>query len=158
MYWPSFLYELLVASDSVVKLRLSLVRTSASLPMKPMRVTLFWYMVVISVLLKFPILLGSLISEVGPAPKCQGVLSWWGPEEVCAVHLPRVYKLVLGGTETLKGRCKRSRTTPSRRAPVWPRSSDRAKGGIRNGRLPLDRSHPFTSRLRKFEQIAANLA
>src|SRR6202167_6492897 len=30
----------------------------------------------ISVLLNFPILLGSLISEVGPAPKCQGVLSW----------------------------------------------------------------------------------
>src|SRR5271156_2041205 len=36
------------------RLRLSLVRTSASLPRKPMRVTLFWYMVVISVSLNFP--------------------------------------------------------------------------------------------------------
>src|SRR5665213_2289647 len=113
---------------------------------------------VISVLLNFPILLGLLISEVGPAPKCQGVLSWRGPEEVCAAHLPRDYKLVLGGTETLKGWQSQSRTTPSRRAPVRHRSSDRAKGGIRNGRLPLDRSHSLASRLRKFEQIAANLA
>ena len=90
----------------------------------------------VSVLLNFPILLGSLISEVGPAPKCQGVLSWRGPEEVCAAHLPRAYKLVLGGTETLKGWQSQSRTTPSRRAPVWPRSSDRAKGGIRRRQTP----------------------
>jgi len=48
-------------------------------------VTLFWYMVVFSVSLKFPnparVTLGEA-KRVGPAPKCQGVLSWWGPEEV----------------------------------------------------------------------------
>ena len=93
-------------------------------------------------LLNFPILLGSLISEVGPAPKCQGVLSWRGPEEVCAAHLPRVYKLVLGGTETLKGRRSQSRTTPSRRAPDRPRSSDRAKGGIRERKAPTGPKSP----------------
>ena len=54
---------------------------SASLPRKPMRVTLFWYKVVISVSLNFPyparVTLGEAQRE-GPAPKCQ------------ALHLRRV--------------------------------------------------------------------
>ncbi|AXC09882.1 hypothetical protein ACPOL_0507 [Acidisarcina polymorpha] len=37
---------------------------------------------------------------MGPAPKRQGVLSWWGPKEVCAVFFAAVRKLLLGGTET----------------------------------------------------------
>ena len=64
-----------------MKLRLSLVRTSASLPRKPMRVTLFWYMVV-SPFVEFPDLARVTPGEakrVGPAPKCQAVLSWRGP-------------------------------------------------------------------------------
>src|SRR5208282_2366251 len=44
MYLSSFLYEDLVASESVAKLPLLAVRTSGLLPRKPMRVTLFWYM------------------------------------------------------------------------------------------------------------------
>src|SRR5882757_5855777 len=96
-----------------------------------MRVTLFEYMVVISVSLNFPYPARVTLGEsqrVGPAPKCQGVLSWRGPKEVCAAFFAAVLKLLLGGTETLKGRCKRSRTTPCRWAPVWPRSVTPSRG------------------------------
>jgi hypothetical protein len=84
-------------------------------------VTLFEYMVVISVSLNFPyparVTLGEA-KRVGPAPKCQGVLSWRGPKEVCAAFVAAAVKLLLGGTETPQGRRSRSRTTPCRRAPV----------------------------------------
>src|SRR5580698_5358383 len=65
---------------------------------------------------------------MGPAPKRQGVLSWRGPKEVCAAFFAAAFKLLLGGTETPQGRCKRSRTTPSRRVPVWPRSVTPSRG------------------------------
>src|ERR1700684_336349 len=47
MFLPSFLEEALVASERVVTLKSGLlVRASGLLPRKPMRVTLFWYMIV----------------------------------------------------------------------------------------------------------------
>jgi hypothetical protein len=87
--------------------------------------------VVISVSLNFPyparVTLGEA-KRVGPAPKCQGVLSWRGPKEVCAAFFAAALKLLWGGTETPQGRRSRSRTTPCRRAPVWPRSVTPSRG------------------------------
>src|SRR5208337_3699995 len=42
-------------------------------------------------------------------PSAEGLLSGWGPKEVCAAPFAVVCKLVLGGTETPKGRAMRSR-------------------------------------------------
>ncbi|SPE45172.1 hypothetical protein SBA7_690007 [Candidatus Sulfotelmatobacter sp. SbA7] len=46
---------------------------------------------------------------MGPAPKAEGLLSGRGPKEVCAAFCDAFCKLVLGGTETPKGRGTRSR-------------------------------------------------
>src|SRR5208282_4010482 len=80
MYLSSFLYEDLVASESVVKLRLLLVRTSALLPRKPMRVTLFWFMRV-SPFVEFPDLDRGTIERVGHAPKCRSSAFTEAPEK-----------------------------------------------------------------------------
>jgi hypothetical protein len=74
--------------------------------------------------------------RAGPAPKCQGVLSWRGPKEVCAAFFAAVLKLLWGGTETPQGRCKRSRMTQSRRAPVWPRSVTPSRGRDTGRKIP----------------------
>jgi hypothetical protein len=95
--------------------------------------------VVISVSLNFPyparVTLGEA-KRVGPAPKCQGVLSWRGPKEVCAAFFAAALKLLWGGTETPQGRRSRSRTTPCRRAPVWPRSVIPSRGRESGRKIP----------------------
>ena len=96
----------------------------------------WWY---ISVSLNFPyparVTLGEA-KRVGSAPKCQGVLSWRGPKEVCAAFFAAALKLLWGGTETPQGRRSRSRTTPSRRAPVWPRSVIPSRGRESGRKIP----------------------
>jgi hypothetical protein len=95
--------------------------------------------VVISVSLNFPyparVTLGEA-KQVGPAPKCQGVLSWRGPKEVCVALFAAALKLLWGGTETPQGRRSRSRTTPSRRAPVWLRSVIPSRGRESGRKIP----------------------
>src|SRR5271157_4853579 len=79
--------------------------------MNPMRVTLFWY-IIVSPFVEFPVVARVTLGEawrVGPAPKVEGLLSGRGPKEVCAALCAAVGKLVLGGTETPKGRHRRSR-------------------------------------------------
>src|SRR5580704_406962 len=59
-----------------------------------------------------PLLLGSHwaeLSEWARLPSAEGLLSGRGPKEVCTVYSAVVCKLVLGGTETPKGRRVRSR-------------------------------------------------
>src|ERR1700723_493614 len=86
-----FLYEVLVAMENVVKFWSFLpVRTSASLPRKPIRIALFWYMVVISVSLNFPYPARVTLSEAsewGRLPSAKECFLGVGPEEVCAAFL-----------------------------------------------------------------------
>ena len=77
---PLVLIGGLRASENVVKLPLLAVRTSASLPRKPMRLTLFWYMIV-SPFIEFSILFGS-----HPAKPCE----WGRLPSAEALHLRRV--------------------------------------------------------------------
>src|SRR5580704_10975496 len=59
-----------------------------------------------------PLLLGSHWAELSEwvrLPSAEGLLSGRGPKEVCTVYFAVVCKLVLGGTETPKGRATRSR-------------------------------------------------
>src|SRR5580704_14660554 len=59
-----------------------------------------------------PLLLGSHWAELSEwvrLPSAEGLLSGRGPKEVCTVYFAVVCKLVLGGTETPKGRAVRSR-------------------------------------------------
>src|SRR5271157_1486869 len=79
--------------------------------MNPMRVTLFWY-IIVSPFVEFPVVARVTPGEaerVGPAPKVEGLLSRRGSKEVSAAFFAAVCKLVLGGTETPKGRGTRSR-------------------------------------------------
>src|SRR5271168_2855136 len=87
-----------------------------------MRVTLFWYMIVSPFVEFRPLLLGSHwaeLSEWARLPSAEGLLSGRGPKEVCTAFFAVVLKLVLGGTETPKGRAMRSRR---------PRAAGRRKG------------------------------
>src|SRR5208337_1281942 len=89
-----------------------LVRPSGLLPRKPMRVTLFWYMIVSPFVEFRPLLLGSHwaeLSEWARLPSAEGLLSGRGPKEVCTAFFDVILKVVLGGTETPKGRAMRSR-------------------------------------------------
>src|ERR1022692_4383086 len=99
-YWPLFLslYEDFVASESVVKLRLLLVRTSALLPRKPMRLTLFWYMIV-SPFVEFPDLDRGTIKRVGHAPKCRSSAFTEAPEK----SFRRSFRKRFGGTKQPAG-------------------------------------------------------
>src|SRR5208282_2533868 len=93
MYLPSFLQEDLVASESVVTLKSALlVRASALLPRKPMRVTLFWYMRVSPFLEFARCCSGHTGRSLASGPGSQ---------------VPKV--CFLGGPETPKGRRMRSR-------------------------------------------------
>src|SRR5208283_5316598 len=77
-----------------------------------MRVTLFWYMIVSPFVEFRPLLLGSHwaeLSEWARLPSAEGLLSGRGPKEVREAFFAVVLKLVLGGTETRKGRRMRSR-------------------------------------------------
>src|SRR5208283_1480313 len=77
-----------------------------------MRVTLFWYMIVSPFVEFRPLLLGSHraeLSEWARLPSAEGLLSGRGPKEVCTAYFAVALKLVLGGTETPKGRAMRSR-------------------------------------------------
>src|SRR5208283_2522977 len=77
-----------------------------------MRVTLFWYMIVSPFVEFRPLLLGSHwaeLSEWARLPSAEGLLSGRGPKEVCPASFAVVCKLVVGGTETPKGRRMRSR-------------------------------------------------
>src|SRR5208282_2714418 len=147
MYLSSFLYEDLVASESVVKLPLLAVRASALLPRKPMRVTLFWYMRV-SPFVEF-------------ARCCSGhtgrsLASGSGSQvpKVCFLggarkkferrSLPWFSNLFWEEPRPQRG-ANAKQKTERRRAPESPRSCDREKDGIHDGRhAPEQSSHPET--------------
>jgi hypothetical protein len=106
-----------------------------------MRLTLFWYMI-LSPFVEFPVSCSGHTRRSqarGPAPKVE------------ALHLRRLRRNPLVvlcekiWTETvIHGRHSRSRRASCRRAPVLPRSRDRAEGGIQNARRPLDQSSHLT--------------
>src|SRR6202012_2645315 len=99
--------------EKVVRLRSPLVRTSASLPRKPMRVRLLVYMVVIYVSLYFPF----------AARVTLRVASEWP-------LLPSAKECIYGGSiadgnRNPQGGVSRSRTTRSRRAQDRPEAGTR---------------------------------
>src|SRR5205823_10605656 len=86
-YSPLFLslYELFVASDSTANVELLAVRTSASLPRKPMSVILFKYISVLR--FEFPNLLGSHMAKLrewARLPSADGLLFGREPKEICS--------------------------------------------------------------------------
>jgi hypothetical protein len=120
----------------VVKLRLSLVRTSALLPRKPMRVTLFWYMRV-SPFVEFPVVARVTQGEawrVGPAPKCRRSAFWEGPERSLRGLLCRGSQTCCGRNRDPRGARNAKQKTECLWAPEKPRSCDQAEDGIHNGR------------------------
>src|SRR5208282_4251192 len=157
MYLSSFLYEDLVASESVVKLRLLLLRTSALLPRKPMRVTLFWY-IIVSPFVEFSrCCSGHTGRSLASGPGSQGRRSafWEGPERSLRGVFCRGLQTCFGRNRDPEGARKSGspaspvlacwgenakQKTERRRAPERPRSGDQAKDGIHNGRYPPGQS------------------
>jgi hypothetical protein len=66
---------------------------------------------------------------MGPAPKVEGLLSRRSPKEVCAAPFAVVCKLVLGGTETPKGRAMRSRRPSAAGRRKGPEAVTEQKAG-----------------------------
>ena len=66
-------------------------------------------------------------------PSAEGLLSGRDPEEVCAVFVPRL-QTSSGRNRDPAGATKSKQKTECRRAHDKPRSRDRDKGGIQNGR------------------------
>src|SRR5713226_2053953 len=107
-----------------------------------MRVTLFWYMRV-SPFLNFPVVdrvtLGGA-KRVGPAPKCRRSAFWEGPERSLRGAFCRGLQTCFGRNRDPEGARKAKQKTECRRAPERPRSCDRAKDGIHNGRHAPEQS------------------
>src|ERR1035437_6805430 len=107
-----------------------------------MRVTLFWYMVV-SPVVEFPVVdrvtLGGA-KRVGPAPKCRWSAFWEGPERSLRGAFCRGLQTCFGRNQDPEGAQNAKQKTECRRAPERPRSCDRAKGGIHNGRHAPEQS------------------
>src|SRR5713226_6302428 len=107
-----------------------------------MRVTLFWYMRV-SPFLNFPVVdrvtLGGA-KRVGPAPKCRRSAFWEGPERSLRGVVCRGSQTCFGRNRDPKGARNAKQKTECRRAPERPRSCDRAKDGIHNGRHAPEQS------------------
>src|SRR5713226_6214251 len=107
-----------------------------------MRVTLFWYMRV-SPFLNFPVVdrvtLGGA-KRVGPAPKCRRSAFWEGPERSLHGVLCRGSQTCFGRNRDPEGARNAKQKTECRRAPERPRSCDRARDGIHNGRHAPEQS------------------
>src|SRR5205807_5222624 len=112
-----------------------------------MSVTLFWYMRV-SPFIEFARCCSghtgrSLAS--GPAPKCRRSVFWEGPERSLRGVLCRGAQTCFGRNRDPEGARNAKQKTERRRAPERPRSCDRTKDGIHNGRhMPEQSCHLHT--------------
>ena len=80
---------------------------------------------------------------MGPAPKCRRCAFWEGPERSLRGVLCRGSQSCFGRNRDPEGARNAKQKTECRRAPERPRSCDRAKDGIHNGRhAPGQSSHP----------------
>ena len=117
-----------------------------------MRLTLFWYMIS-SPFVEFPRPARVTLCEASEGPGSQGRSSAFteAPEKSFA----ELHKQISSGNRNPRGDVlrgprqvrswpvgvvSRSRRASCRRAPAMPRSRDREKSGIRNGRRPSDQS------------------
>src|SRR5580658_845283 len=119
-----------------------LVRASGLLPRKPMSVTLFWYMRV-SPFVEFARCCSghsgrSLAS--GPGSQVPKVCFPGGARKKFEGVLCRGSQTCFGRNRDPKGAQNAKQKTECRRAPERPRSCDRAKDGIHNGRHAPEQS------------------
>ena len=92
---------------------------------------------------------------MGPAPKCRRSAFWEGPERSLRGVLCRGSQTCFGRNRDPEGAQNAKQKTECRRAPERPRSCDRAKDGIHNGRHAREQNSHLHTGCGKFATKAA---